>query len=72
MFGQDRQSAGMVDMGVRQQYSSNGFGIEAETTILVLCLLAAPLKHPAVHQHVTSWYCDKMAASSDRPCSAVK
>jgi hypothetical protein len=72
MLGQDRQCAGMVDVSVGQQHGSDGLRIESKAPIMVLGLLPATLKHPAIHQDITSGNLSEMAAPSNRPCSAVK
>ena len=62
----------MIDVGVGQQDGSDGLRVESQATILMLGLLAATLKQPAIHQDVTAGDLDEMATASDRPRRAVK
>src|SRR5574341_1409581 len=72
LFGQDREGAGMVDVGVGQQHGADRLRVESQATILVLGLLAGPLEHSAIHQDVATWNFGEMATPGDRTCGTVK
>jgi hypothetical protein len=62
----------MVDMGVREQDSADGFRIEAEFAILTSRLFSPALKHTAIQQQTQAWHFKEMPTAGDGSSGSVK
>jgi hypothetical protein len=72
MSRQNRQGAGMIDMGVRKQHRAKGFRLKPQIAVSPDCLVTAALKHSTIEQQPEARHLQHMSAAGDRTSGSVE